>query len=220
MKESALRFYLLATQLKYKLRSGWGDRYWNVSAERRESIAEHIYGTCILAITIDSEFETNVGLEKVVMMLVLHELGEVMIGDITPFDNIPRAEKIEREHAAVQKVLGNLQKAEEYYDLLVEFDERKTKEAVFAHLCDKLEADLQAKVYQDMGYQNPLAEQEDNIVLESPRIQAMIENGATTAFELFYEWDKALYENDESFAALLDYAKEVNTQTIIKDASA
>ena len=43
----AMRFYLLATQLKYKIRSGWDENHWNISKERIESIAEHVYGTCI-----------------------------------------------------------------------------------------------------------------------------------------------------------------------------
>src|SRR5574344_788024 len=96
----AMRFYLLATQLKYKIRSGWDETHWNVSKERLESIAEHVYGTCILALSIDSEFETNLDINKVVKMLVIHELGEVFIGDITPFDNITPEEKMEKEHEA------------------------------------------------------------------------------------------------------------------------
>lgn len=86
--KSTMRFYLLDTQLKYKIRSGWDEMHWNVSRERIESIAEHVYGTCILALSIDSEFETNLDMGKVIKMLVLHELGEVVIGDITPFDNV------------------------------------------------------------------------------------------------------------------------------------
>ena len=208
-----MRFYLLATQLKYKIRSGWNETHWNVSKERIESVAEHIYGTCILALSIDSEFETHLDIDKVVKMLVLHELGEVVIGDITPFDNISPEEKMKSEHEAIKKVLGDLIKKEEYFALLMEFDERKTREAIFAYHCDKLEADIQAKVYQDMGYQNPLDRQENNVVFKSKRVQQMMQNGAKTAFDIWYEWDKSLYVDDENFAALLGYVKENNTQT-------
>ena len=47
--KNSMRFYMLATQLKYKIRSGWDKSHWNVSKDRLESIAEHVYGTCILA---------------------------------------------------------------------------------------------------------------------------------------------------------------------------
>ena len=100
--DDAMRFYLLATQLKYKIRSGWDETHWNVGKERLESIAEHVYGTCILALSINSEFETNLDINKVVKMLVIHELGEVVIGDITPFDNITPEEKMEKEHEAIK----------------------------------------------------------------------------------------------------------------------
>lgn len=217
MKEklkNTMQFYLLATQLKYKIRSGWDKTHWNVSKDRLESIAEHVYGTCILALSIDSEFETNLDISKVIKMLVLHEIGEVIIGDITPFDNITPEEKLEIEHDAIRKVLGDLIKKEEYFSLLLEFDEKKTKEAIFAYHCDKLEADIQAKVYQDMGCQNPLDKQENNVVFNNKKAQEIVQNGANSAFDVWYEWDRALYADDEIFSNILDFVKVTNTQTI------
>ena len=84
--KNLLKFYLLATQLKDKIRRGW--EIWNIDRERIESVAEHIYGTCILAIAIDSEFDLNIDLYKVIMMLVLHEIEEVKIGDLSPWDKV------------------------------------------------------------------------------------------------------------------------------------
>ena len=213
---NSMRFYLLATQLKYKIRSGWDKTHWNVSKERIESIAEHVYGTCILALCIDSEFKTNLNIDKVIKMLVLHEIGEVVIGDITPFDNITPEEKMKKEHKAMKDVIGDLVNQEEFLSLLFEFDEKKTKEAIFAHHCDKLEADIQAKVYQDMGCQHPLDEQENNVVFKSDEVQKMVKNGAQTAFDIWYEWDKHLYYNDKVFAELLDYVRKINTQELLK----
>lgn len=214
--KNSMRFYMLATQLKYKIRSGWDKSHWNVSKERVESIAEHVYGTCILAFSIDSEFKTDLDINKVIKMLVLHELGEVIIGDITPFDNITPEEKMEKEHEAMREVIGDLVNQEEFLSLLFEFDEKKTKEAIFAHHCDKLEADIQAKVYQDMGCQHPLDKQEDNVVFKSNRVQQMVKDGAQTAFDIWYEWDKSLYYDDEDFARLLDYVRTINTQELLK----
>lgn len=215
MKErfkSIMSFYLLATQLKDKIRSGWDESHWNVSKERIESVAEHVYGTCILALAINSEFDSDLDIAKVLKMLVLHEIGEVIIGDITPFDNLTPEEKQRIEHVAMEKVLGDLIKKEEYVSLLLEFDERKTKEAIFARHCDKLEADIQAKVYQDSGdFPDVYVAQEENINLKK-RVQPIVEKGAKTCFDVWYEFDKSLYTDDEVFAALLDYVREKNTQ--------
>ena len=213
MKErlkSTMRFYLLATQLKYKIRSGWNETHWNVSKERIESIAEHIYGTCILALSIDSEFETHLDISKVIKMLVLHELGEVVIGDITPFDNITPEQKQEIEHKAIIEVIGNLSNKDNIINSIFEFDKRETNEAKFAHYCDKLEADIQAKVYQDMGCHHPLTEQQNNVVFKSERVQKMVQEGATTAFDIWYEWDKPIYTEEPVFTKVLKYVKDNN----------
>lgn len=209
--KEAMNFYLLATKLKYKLRSGWDNNHWNIDIDRRESIAEHIYGTCILAIAIESEYNYDIDLSKVLKMLIIHELGEVKIGDITPFDNITPEEKEKIEHKAVISVIGDLIKKDELISLMFEFDEHKTKEAIFAYYCDKLEADIQAKVYEDMGCQHPLDDQENNVVFNNPKIQQMIAAGAETAFDIWYEWDKAKFKDDNNFTKILKHVKDNNT---------
>ncbi len=214
--QSTMRFYMLATQLKYRIRSGWDKNHWNVNKERIESIAEHIYGTCILAISIHSEFELDLDIEKVIKMLVLHEIGEVVIGDITPFDNISPEEKMRREHAAIYKVLGNMIRRYEYHALLLEFDAHETKESIFAYHCDKIEADIQAKVYQDMGAQRSLEEQQNNVVMKDESTQRFLKKGAKTPFDIFYAYDKSRYKNDEVFADLLEYIKHTDLQDFIE----
>ena len=150
-------------------------------------------------------------MEKVLKMLTIHEIGEVLIGDITPFDNITVEEKAEMEHKAMKEVLGELFAKEDLFSLLIEFDEHDTKEANFAYLCDKIEADIQAKVYQDMGYQRELDDQESNVVFRTPRITQMIEQGAKTAFDIWYEWDKAKFLDDPIFTETLQYINKNNT---------
>ena len=65
--KNAMRFYLLATKLKYKIRSGWDDKHWNINSKRIESIAEHVYGTCILSLTLQSEFDLDI--DKILLNL-------------------------------------------------------------------------------------------------------------------------------------------------------
>ncbi len=168
---NVLRFYLLATSLKNKIRQG--TIYWNVEGPRRESIAEHIYDTCILAISIESEYNLNINLEKVLKMLIIHELEEIIIGDITPFDKITEDKKLEIGRKAVLSILNGLQKEEEYLELTDEFNSRETKEAKFAHLCDKLDFDLQMKLYADKG-QIKLDKTLNTPVYKNKKIQSMI----------------------------------------------
>ena len=53
--KNVIRYYVLCNKLKDVVRTGWKD--WNVKRERKESVAEHIYSTQMLAIAIHSEFE-------------------------------------------------------------------------------------------------------------------------------------------------------------------
>lgn len=207
---NAMKFYLLATKLKYKIRSGWDKTGWNITSERIESVAEHVYGAIILAISLDSEFYFDIDINKVIKMLALHEIGEVIIGDITPFDGISNNEKELQEHEAWNILLSDLVKKEEIYDLLLEFDEHITNESRFAYLCDKLEADIQAKVYQDMGCQRELLDQENNKCFKYERIQNILNNGAKTAFDVWYQNDLNKFENDEVFKKVLNYVKDNN----------
>lgn len=207
----AMKFYLLATKLKYKIRAGWDKDGWNVISDRLESVAEHVYGVCILAISLDSEFNFNINIEKVIKMLILHEIGEVKIGDITPFDGISVEDKENIEHIAWLELLDGLIKEEEYYNLLLEFDERKTNEAKFAYLCDKLEADIQSKIYQDMGCHRSLDDQENNKCYKYDKIQEILKNGAKTAFDVWYQNDLEKYENEPVFKKVLEYVRDNNT---------
>ena len=209
--DDAMRFYLLATKLKYKLRSGWDEKHWNVTSKRKESIAEHVYGTCILAISLKYSCNIDVDMEKVLKMLTLHEIGEVIIGDITPFDHVTSKEKEEIEHKAMADMLGDIFGKDELLSLLIEFDSHKTNEAQFAYLCDKIEADIQAKVYQDKGEQRTLDDQDGNVTFEYPKIQEIISNGAKTVFDVWYEFDKVKYEDSPVFKAVIEYIKNNNT---------
>jgi len=73
-----------------------------------------------------------------------------------------------------------------------------------------MEADIQAKVYEDAGYQHSLDDQANNVVFKSSKVAEMIANGATTAFDIWYEWDKNKFIADPIFKEILEYVKNNN----------
>ena len=89
-EQSVIEFYVLCNKLKNIVRTGWKD--WGVKRERVESVAEHIYGVQMLAIAMWSEYKYPIDIAKVIMMLAIHELEEVVIGDLTKFQ-IDKAQK-------------------------------------------------------------------------------------------------------------------------------
>jgi len=149
MKNRAKRvieYYVMCNKLKNVIRTGW--KNWNVERKRVESIAEHIFGVQSLAIAMWSQYEYDIDFKKVIFMLAVHELEEIIIGDLTQFD-ISREEKMKKGIVAVDKILEGMLKKNEIRALIVEFDERKTKESLFAFQCDKLECDIQCKLYDE-----------------------------------------------------------------------
>ena len=213
--ENVLSYYYLVTKLKYLIRTGWKSDHWNINSLRLESVAEHVYGTCMIAIAMYSEYQYNIDISKVVMMLAIHEVGEAIIGDITPHQNISREEKIKLEHEAVYRIFSPLLNGQKLYELMLEFDEHKTEESKFAYHIDKLEANLQSKYYQDMGFHNPMDKQDNNIIFKKERTQELIKNGASTPFDIWYNNDIELF-SDNNFRNIMDYLKEEDVSKFVK----
>lgn len=199
-----LDFYILTNSLKDKIRSGVS--LWHISKDRLESVAEHIYGTCMLAIALDSEYEFNIDIKKAILMIVIHELEECYIGDLTPFDNITREEKIEKGEQAVSEILSGLVKKEEYLQLTKEYNRKTTPEAIFASNCDKLEMLLQMKIYEELGYSD-INLDENKILLENNWVKELINNGSSSIAELFIDFHIPSFENELKFKEIATYAK-------------
>ena len=203
-EENVIKYYVLCNHLKDLIRTGW--KMWNVKKDRVESVAEHIYGVQMLAIAMKSEYQYDIDLKKVILMLAVHELEEIIIGDI-PMGSIEHANKEEIGHIAVKEILNSLLDQEEINNLVLEFDERKTKEAIFAYHCDKLECDLQEKLYDEEGYFD-IFNQPNNERYYYDRVQSMINNGATTLSEIWYAHDECLYDDDKNFHKVFIYARD------------
>ena len=210
--QNIIHFYVLASTLKDKIRNGW--KVWHIERERVESVAEHIYGTCMLAIAIDSEYDFNIDLMRIIKMLVIHELEEIEIKDFTPFDKISNEEKRKMGKGAVEDVLKDLTKKEELLELIEEFENMKTKESIFAKMCDKLESDIQCKLYCEEHCLD-VNKSENKSILEDERIQRLIEDGSKTISDFFVENHKEeILNQDKVFEEIADYIKN---NTLLKE---
>ena len=199
--ESVFKFYLLCNKLKTIIRTGW--KNWNVKNERVESIAEHVFGVQMLAIAMNSEFKYDIDLEKVIYMLAIHELGETVIGDITMFD-MDRTEKEKIEREAVHMILHGLLDGEKIEQLFLEFDMRQTKEAKFAYMCDKLECDLQATIY-EIDDAVDINDQASNESFKNVKVQSLLNSGLSWG-EMWLKFGQDMYPYDEHFKSVSNYA--------------
>ena len=201
-EEKVINYYYLCNKLKNTIRTGW--KKWNVQRERIESVAEHIFGTQMLAIAMKSEYQYDVDIMKVIYMLAIHELGEIIINDLTPFD-ISIEKKEEIEHKAVHDILKELIDGEEIEKLFLEFDAHQTKESIFAFQCDKLECDLQCKLY-DQENCVDLKKQPNNEIMDDELVKEMVDKGDSWS-TMWLEYGQIKYPYDENFKAVSNYAK-------------
>ena len=199
-EENVVNFYILCNRLKNIIRTGWIN--WNVNKERLESVAEHIYSTQMLALAMKSEYEYDIDIMKVIYMLAIHELGETVIGDLTLFQ-ISNEDKEKIEHEAVSKILCGLLDGDYIKELFFEFDSHNTKESLFAYQCDKLECDLQSKIYDLEGYVD-LNNQDDNTIMESKDVKELLENGNSFS-DMWLKFSQRRYPYDDNFKSVSSY---------------
>lgn len=217
-EQDVINYYVLCNKLKNVIRTGWLD--WKVQRNRLESIAEHIYGVQMLAIAMKTTYQYDIDIMKVIYMLAIHELGETIIGDLTQFQ-ISKEEKEKMEHEAVHSILSSLIDGDKIEDLFLEFDSHATAEAMFAYQCDKLECDIQCKLYDQEGCVD-LKQQEGNATADNELVKKLLENGQSWS-DMWLEFGQRKYPYDKNFRAVSEYAKnnyieeEITKKLIKKD---
>lgn len=203
--KTILDYYILTNKLKDLIRTGW--KRWGVQKDRLESVAEHIYGTCMLAVAIWSETLPEVNLSEVILMLALHETEENIISDITPYDD-EQKQKLKKEgEKAVLAIFKNFVAKDVYFKLIHDFDTLATPEAVFARKCDKLESDLQARLYSDGGYMD-LKYADD--IKEHEKIKEYCNQGVTDIADFFALEDRKHFDDGDIFYKINKYIQGKN----------
>jgi putative hydrolase of HD superfamily len=206
--QNFIEFYKTCSILIVRIRTGWQD--WGVKKERLESVAEHIFKTQITAIGMHSEYEyEDVDINKVIFMLVIHDLAEALIGDLTPFQ-ITKEKKKMLEHEAFRKIFQGMLEGNRIIELFLEYDAGQTKEAQFAQMCDKLECNLQCKLY-DMEHCVDLNNQENNETFNNPKVQALLNEGNSWSdMWIKFDLDRTYY--DDNFKEVLQCAMEFDKE--------
>lgn len=117
-------------------------RHCTTSKGRTESVAEHSWRVALMALLLKHEF-TDIDINRVVEMCLIHDLGECFTGDIPTFDKTDADRK--SEDILLNTWVDNLP-SEVSEDLSMLFDEmnkKETKEAKLYNALDKLEALIQ-----------------------------------------------------------------------------
>lgn len=199
-EKNVVEFYVMCNRLKDIVRTGW--KVWEVKRERLESIAEHIYGVQMLAIAMWSEYKYDIDIMKVITMIAVHETEELVIGDFTPFQ-MSKEEKNKIGNIAVKKIFSVLANVQSIENLIYEFNDRKTKEAKFAHFCDKLECDIQCKLYDEECKVN-MNNQKALKSINNQYVNKLVENSSSLS-EMWIKYGQNKASYDDNFLSVSNY---------------
>ncbi len=144
--------------LRFKGVPGWE----NENIERWDSVAEHSYRMALLAVMIFPYLKDKISLEKVLKIILVHDIVEILALDYNPistqdkggghaFDDQAFEQKYIREITAAESIFKNLPDdlSKEFLNLFKEYINTKanknssTAEGRFAYALDKIEAVVQ-----------------------------------------------------------------------------
>lgn len=143
-----LDFFKTAANLKKISRQGWVNK---LSLDNPESVADHSYSMAIMSMVI-SDLE-NYNSEKILKMVLLHDLAESKTGDYTP-EQLSKEKKSKLENNAFYEITKNLPDLikSQYLQIWQEYQQNISLESKIVHQIDRLEMALQAKIYQKDGH--------------------------------------------------------------------
>jgi putative hydrolases of HD superfamily len=107
--------------------------------ERFENSAEHSWQIALLAASMTSFAVKPVDINRVIGMLLVHDIGEIDTGDTIVYAEDGWEEIKEAEKAAVSRIFGILPEPQQsqFMSLWMEFEQVETEEARFAHALDR-----------------------------------------------------------------------------------
>ena len=107
---------------------------------RFENSAEHSWQGAIASIVLQDYYPEKLNMEKVISMLLIHDLGEIYAGDTWVFDDKKKVHSHDRELESIKKTMSILPE-ENYLNMKeswLEFEKGQSAEARYARVIDAL----------------------------------------------------------------------------------
>jgi putative hydrolase of HD superfamily len=110
-----------------------------IGLDRYENSAEHSWQLAMLAVSLVHYAAAPVNIDRVVHMLLVHDIGEIDTGDTILYAEGGWEERKQAERVAVARIVGLLpeSQASALMDLWLEFEHGTTAEARFANAVDR-----------------------------------------------------------------------------------
>jgi putative hydrolase of HD superfamily len=120
-----------------------------------ESVSDHMYRMAIMTMFAPATLAPKLDLDRCMRMALVHDMAELLVGDITPRDGVAKPEKSRRETETMEymckDLLGNVEGGDvgkRMREVWQEYEDSKTLESKFVHDVDKMELLLQMLDYE------------------------------------------------------------------------
>ncbi len=109
--------------------------------KRPENSAEHSWHLALMVPILAKYSESEIDQLKVIKMLLIHDLGEIYVGDSWLYGDSDKGETYQRELEAFKQLISTLPVVQqsELLDLFTEFESRESNEAKFAKALDAIQ---------------------------------------------------------------------------------
>ncbi len=137
--DAQLTFLRNADQLKSVLRASR-----LIDDSRRENSAEHSWHIMLYALVLAEHADSGVSIDRVLRMLLLHDLVEIDAGDAPIHGQVDQAAMAAKEAAAAERLFGLLppDQGREFRALWDEFEAAETSDARFAKAVDRFQTPI------------------------------------------------------------------------------
>lgn len=110
-----------------------------VGLVRYENSAEHSWHVCLSALMLKDYANEQINIDRVIKMLLIHDLGEIDVGDTIIYASETQELK-NQEAAGLERILNLLPegKAMEYMELWLEFESGETADSKYAKAIDRV----------------------------------------------------------------------------------
>ncbi len=110
-----------------------------INDPRLENTAEHSWHVATMALALAPYAPSGANIDRVVRMLLVHDIVEIDVGDTFAYDVKGHEEKPDKEARAADRIFGILpqESANELRSLWHEFEAGETPDGAFAHSIDR-----------------------------------------------------------------------------------
>lgn len=194
-----------------------GPIQWQIDRFRTSDIKDHVFDLISEIRLLKPYLPKYINTERMIDYAIVHDLAEVITGDITTFEGVSKEEKARVDKLATDYLIETYGDTGNIKNLLSSYERRDTIEAVTLHMLDKISSSIEFLKYDcesKVDMDNPE-------IIEplrcNPGVVKLKEQGLSLG-EIFYVWHlKSVVITDEELTKINKYRYKYSDELISRE---